>query len=157
VLAIAQRLPQSSNLKPQTAFFHNDVRPDPSQEISFAHDLVGAGYQSNQNVEGSRADFHRGAFFREDSLACDQAERTKRDDVSGLRRRACHGVFLRSPLAGLHPRSRIGLAPYTESELTPFASEAIEILVAGLPCRAEVPEQIAATGRALRIATAHNC
>jgi len=69
------------------------------------------GHQRNQRVEGSRADFNRDAIFRKDSFTCDQAERTKLYDVSGLRRRACHGLLIPRRLTGQHSSSRTRPAP----------------------------------------------
>jgi hypothetical protein len=55
MLAIAERLAQAGDVKPQAAFFYGDIGPDSCQQVLFADGLVGLGYQCNQDVEGSRA------------------------------------------------------------------------------------------------------
>ena len=44
VLPVAERLSQSCDVKPQTAFFHGDVRPDPGQYFLFTNNLVMGGH-----------------------------------------------------------------------------------------------------------------
>ena len=91
--SIAQRPAQGRDVEAQTAFLNRDVGPDPGQKLPFADDLVGAGRQGDQGVNGARAQFDRRAVVREKTLAHRQAERTKRQDVPGLIRRSRHGVF----------------------------------------------------------------
>ncbi len=102
VLAVAQRLAQARDVEAQAAFLHRHVGPDPGQQLPLADDLVGAGDERNQNIERARAEFHRRAVPREPSLTRDQAEGTERYDVSRLRCRPRHGVFVvrRRPTSG---------------------------------------------------------
>jgi hypothetical protein len=85
-LTIPQRLAQTGYVNPQTAFFHGDIGPNLGQQIFLADDLVWLGQQCDQDVEGSRAQFDGGAFFRKQAFACDQLERTERHYFPSLRR-----------------------------------------------------------------------
>ena len=97
VLPIAERLAQAGHVEPQAAFFHPDVGPDAGQEIVLADELVRTGQQSNQDVERTRAQLYGLTIPGEKPFARDQAERTERQDVPGLRRPRCDGVVPRSP------------------------------------------------------------
>jgi hypothetical protein len=70
-------------MKSQATFFNDDVRPDLGNEVSFADDLVWAGYQSHQNVERSPIQLYPGTVPHEEPFARDQAERPERDGISG--------------------------------------------------------------------------
>jgi hypothetical protein len=70
-------------MEPQATFFDDDVGPNLGNKISLADDLVRAGDQSDQDVQGSPAQVDGGVASYQAPFARDQAERTKRDDVSG--------------------------------------------------------------------------
>ena len=60
-------------MKPQAAFFNDDVGPNPGQQILLADDLVGPGQQHNENIESPGAQLDWRAVLCEESFAHDQA------------------------------------------------------------------------------------
>jgi hypothetical protein len=106
ILAIAQRLAEARHMKPQAAFFDGDIGPSPRHQVLLADDFIRLGNESDQNVERARTQLHGDALFREEPLARDQIEWTKRQHVFGLNCRR-HSVPIPSHLAGPHFRSRV--------------------------------------------------
>ena len=84
ILSIAQRLAEAGHVKPQAAFFDDDVGPDPRHQILLADDFVRRGDQDDQNVERARAQLDGDALFCEEPFARHQMEGTKRQSVFGL-------------------------------------------------------------------------
>ena len=60
IFAIAQRLAEARHVKPQAAFFHDDVGPNPRHQILLADDFIRPGYQDDQNIESTRSPTPRG-------------------------------------------------------------------------------------------------